>query len=448
MIYFSYTLAVLGYAALAALIPWLLVWGAAILTPFGGLILAGIIFFGALLIHELSWYRRYRRYLANSKPDSDYLVCIHEISKIHQSLMEAWTNLGVKIDKNTFTGDLQEVAELLNASTQNMSPQRFITIVTKQLQGFEKMIRLGVKNSTAIQHRIQKTELTAVESIAPTYPRISFSPRVSGNTALHTAEAPEPRLSLAPTYDTQALEAVPGTSPHSISTVRPETQLIEIIEQMLRQDHIPIKRYTISRTTSKLPEIIGYGVDIADSIPSEAWHHPRTLRLRPFLDNALLIQALQAIREQSKHSPQLRFAIDIGTASLLNRDFINNILDFSTTYPETSIRLIFVIEDWDFMAQSNAIEATITQLYRARINFAVRQTAISDLVPQPPRLVKLWITAPTVTQYLFGHSAPDIVVKWSQALAQHGVTLILAGVHGPEQVAWAGQSQRIFYQVA
>ncbi len=446
MIYFSYTLAVLGYAALAALISWLLVWGAAILTPFGGLVLAGIIFFGALLIHELSWYRRYRRHFSQSKPDADYLVCIHEISKIHQSLVEAWSKLGVEIDKRSFTADLQEVAALLSASTQNMSPQRFITIVTKQLQSFEKMIRLGIKNSNELQHRhLQKTEGAAVESI-PLYPRISLSPRVSGNTVLHATESLEPRLSLAPLPEnSQTLAAAPAPP---LSPPRPETQLIEVIEHMLKQDHIPIKKYTISRTAAKLPEIIGYGVNIVEAIRPEVWHHPRIVRLRPFLDNALLIQALQIIREQSKHSPHLRFAIDVGTASLLNNDFINNILDFSTTYPEISTRLIFVIDDWDFNAQSTAIESVMAQLYRAKINWAIRQTVFSDITPQPPRLVKLWITAPTVTQYLFTHGAPNLVTQWSQALGQQNVTLVLAGIHGPEQIAWAGQSQKVLHQVA
>jgi hypothetical protein len=90
----------------------------------------------------------------------------------------------------------------------------------------------------------------------------------------------------------------------------------------------------------------------------------------------------------------------------------------------------------------------MTQLYRAKINWAIRQTAFSEAIPQPPRLVKLWITAPAVTQYLFTHGAPNLVTQWSQALGQQSVTLVLAGIHGPEQVAWAGQSQKVLHQVA
>ncbi len=143
------------------------------------------------------------------------------------------------------------------------------------------------------------------------------------------------------------------------------------------------------------------------------------------LDNLLLFRCIQVIRRLGPRRPRLRFFCNISPASLDDKDFFPQFLDFMTNNLELADRLVFEFAQADVRNQSAEVAHNLAALGRRGFQFSMDQ--VSDLDIDVADLANRHFSYVKVTADVFLGGTPGHIHKedLNDVLGRRDIDLII-----------------------
>lgn len=143
------------------------------------------------------------------------------------------------------------------------------------------------------------------------------------------------------------------------------------------------------------------------------------------LDNLLLFRCIQVIRRLGPRRPNLRFFCNISPASLNDRDFFPQFLDFMTNNLELADRLVFEFAQSDVRSQPEEVTRNLASLGRRGFQFSMDQ--VTDLDIDVAELARRHFSYVKVGAEIFLGGAPGHLHKedLQEALGRRDIDLVI-----------------------
>lgn len=151
------------------------------------------------------------------------------------------------------------------------------------------------------------------------------------------------------------------------------------------------------------------------------------------LDNLVLFRAMQVIRRLGPRRPEVRFFCNISTASLNDKEFFPQFIDFMLSNTDLSNRLIFEFSQQDVDNMNDNVEQSLMALGQRGFRFSMDQT--TDLNFDIEGLAERYFTFVKIdTSELLKGEGPTNPENIKDKLAQYKMELIAAKIETEKAV--------------
>lgn len=448
-----YVLSVFVYGAVSVAFGYVTVYLLPVFTPTGGMILAGLFFFVALFLHEVTLYRRHRW---QTRQQQALMVDTHQqlftqLEGICRHLASLLQHRGENTVPMTALEELQDIRPKVF-----QQPQKVRQLLDLTLQMLDQLVKAISQHLTAPGAAVQGPTLsrdpgpqTALRATSP-QPYLETKPQVSPSLSTLDPYRParswrEAEATVTPlrvdrpplTATKEPFYTEPARPELSSHTPTPSTlQIAQNLHEAVRHERIellitpvvtlPQRRLSLYQCTPQLRCADGW------TMLPEAFRAVATQeKLNPFIDHALLAQVIQKSRLTYQRQPHLRHLCSVTMQSLEAPDFIESFTDFSQVYPEIAARILFQISGEDFQQNLPGSVARLQTLIRQGLSFALDQPLSLDLPPEilaDTRFRFITLRTRQVLQSLHQDPTGRQLRAFQKQLEDHGTELIVSHI--------------------
>lgn len=229
----------------------------------------------------------------------------------------------------------------------------------------------------------------------------------------------------------------PGSAPDQ-GEERGRDEILRIIQNALEDNRVDLYLQPIVKLPSRKPayyEAYSRVRDAGGSIifPREYLPLAEASGLIGTLDNLLLFRCIQVIRKLGPRRRDVRFFCNISPASLADRDFFPQFIDFMINNPDLSDRLVFEFSQASIRDQSEDVERSLSSLGRRGFRFSMDH--VTDLSFDPPTLALRHFSVIKVAADIFLDGEGEIRKEdLKEVLARQDIDLVIEKIEAESQV--------------
>lgn len=219
---------------------------------------------------------------------------------------------------------------------------------------------------------------------------------------------------------------------------RGEDQVLSIIQNALEDNRVDLYLQPIVRLPSRKPAYYEAYSRVRDAggtvvFPREYLPLAEASGLIGTLDNLLLFRCIQVIRRLGPRRPDVRFFCNISAASLADKDFFPQFIDFMVNNLELADRLVFEFSQASVRDQSPEVERSLAVLGRRGFRFSMDH--VTDLTFDAAALAARHFRVVKVSADLFLSGGGDIHNEdLREVLARHGIALVIEKIESEAEV--------------
>lgn len=219
---------------------------------------------------------------------------------------------------------------------------------------------------------------------------------------------------------------------------RGRDEVLSIIQNALEDNRVDLYLQPIVRLPSRKPAYYEAYSRVRDAggtviFPREYLPLAEASGLIGTLDNLLLFRCIQVIRRLGPRRRDVRFFCNISAASLADRDFFPQFIDFMINNLELADRLVFEFSQASIRDQSKEVERSLSALGRRGFRFSMDH--VTDLSLDPPTLALRHFSVVKVAADVFLTGEGDIRREdLKEVLARHDIDLVIEKIEEESQV--------------
>lgn len=481
-----YGLRVLLYITVSFIIGYSTVKIVPILTPLGGMVATGIIFFTALLIHELVAHRHQKEKFQNHQ--LYFSLQTKQLNKslytLQQSLIETVKKLNLPFPKLPFFEEITHLEHVLQKSESD--PKNFIKLLELQIQVLYPLVQTiaafnpspeasfpgPTLSSTGFSPALPQNSQTVTSG--PNFPRFSLgaqkTPTLSESTPNSTREP-----ALVKSFDSANFpekdppNVIPFAQKMMSSFVSSDKKLnihdsfSDSLSAQVSKKHVlehitaALQNNNFEITTDKVFDLHSKKVILKRCFPFIKLSNDKHIlygqfigwaleeNLHFYIDHITLGNVLQMARDSHQQSPALQYLCGIHIRSLMNEDFVNTYIEFAQVYPELCSRVIFEI-DYSHFNKLSLIEP-LQQLTLKGFNFALFSAHLElpkEIITAIPFYYYL-LDAHQVVHHLHNASSLTLIESVKSFLQNQNTEMIMLNVDHTEKIASVFLKSGIIY---